>query len=68
MPQLDDDLAAWADAVRLSDTEADGILRRIAAAPVLPAAAQLDPRWWRQFTVDFTARIVASSRPQRWAA
>jgi hypothetical protein len=77
MSRLDDDLAAWADdlagwadAVRLSDAEADGILQRIVGVPPEPAqlAVQLDPRWWREFTVDFTARIVACTRPQRWAA
>ena len=49
----------------------------LAAVPVdLPAAPGpepaagpgLDPAWWRTFTVDFTERLVASTRPQRWAA
>jgi hypothetical protein len=62
---LDDDLAAWADAVRLSDAEAAAISERITATsapveagPVLPLA----PSWWREYTADFTRRMVASTR------
>jgi hypothetical protein len=34
-----------------------------------PAAGQgLDPSWWRTYTADFTERMVASTRPLRWAA
>jgi hypothetical protein len=67
---LDDDLAAWAATVRLPDAEAAAIFRRITGTPV-PAPAvppRLDPSWWRDFTADFTARMVASTRPVRPAA
>jgi hypothetical protein len=67
---LDDDLAAWAATVRLSDAEAAAIFQRIvgAPAPAPPVAPRLDPSWWRHFTADFTARMVASTRPVRQAA
>ena len=68
---LDDDLAAWAATVRLPDAEAAAIFQRIVATPA-PARAtgppRLDPSWWRHFTADFTARMVASTRPVRHAA
>lgn len=70
MTSLDDDLAAWAAAVRIPDTEAAAIFRRIVGTPA-PAPAittRLDPSWWRHFTADFTARMVASTRPVRQAA
>lgn len=68
---LDDDLAAWAAAVRLTDAESDAVFLRIVAAPVAAAPAAspaLDPAWWRHFTADFAARMTASSRPARRAA
>jgi hypothetical protein len=70
---LDDDLAAWAATVRLPAAEADAIFQRIVTAPagpavVPPAGPGLDPSWWRDFTVGFTARIVASTAPVRLAA
>jgi hypothetical protein len=73
MMSLDDDIAAWAATVRLPDAEAAAIFQRIAgtpvpAPPVPPFAPRLDPSWWRHFTADFTARMVASTRPVRQAA
>ena len=75
---LDDDLAAWAAAVRLPDAEADAVFRRITATPVPvpgpapgPASAavpQLAPSWWRDFSAGFAARMVDSTRPARRAA
>ena len=77
---LDDDLAAWAAAVRLPEADAAAIFQRIvtsaagpSAAPAghqaAPAAAPaLDPSWWRGYTADFTARMVASTAPVRLAA
>jgi len=67
---LDDDIAAWAAAVRLPDAEAAAIFQRIVGSPpAAPSATpQLDPSWWRHFTADFTARMVASTRPVRHAA
>ena len=69
MMSLDDDIAAWAAAVRLPDAEAAAIFQRIVGPPAAaPAAPRLDPSWWRHFTADFTARMVASTRPVRRAA
>ena len=70
MMSLDDDLAAWAAAVRLPDIEADAIFRRITGtpAPTRPVTSPADPSWWRHFTADFTARMVSSTRPARTAA
>ncbi len=69
---LDDDLAAWAASVRLSGSEAAAIFQRIVSVPTAPAAAApppgLDPSWWRHFTADFAARMVASNAPARFAA
>ena len=77
---LDDDLAAWAAAVRLPEADAAAIFQRIvtsaagpSAAPAgrqaAPAAAPpLDPSWWRGYTAGFTARMVASTAPVRLAA
>jgi hypothetical protein len=76
---LDDDLAAWAATVRLSDGDAAEIFRRIVAAPaglsVAPPAAappaaapQLSPSWWRRYNAGFAARMVASTAPVRLAA
>lgn len=39
--ELDDDLAAWAAAVRLPESEADAIFERIIATPALAAAPTL---------------------------
>jgi phosphatidylserine decarboxylase len=70
MMSLDDDIAAWAATVRLPDAEAAAIFQRIVGTPVtaLQVAPSLDPSWWRHFTADFTARMVASTRPVRQAA
>lgn len=77
---LDDDLAAWAAAVRLPDDEADVIFRRIIATPVAvpgPAAVpsparaavpRLAPSWWGDFSAGFAARMIDSTRPVRRAA
>jgi hypothetical protein len=67
---LDDDLAAWAAAVRLPDDQADAIFQRIVRAPepVSAGKAGLDPSWWREFNAGFAARIIASTRPVRRAA
>jgi hypothetical protein len=70
MMSLDDDIAAWAATVRLPDAEAAVIFQRIVGtpAPASPVTPRLDPFWWRHFTADFTARMVASTRPVRRAA
>ena len=79
---LDDDLAAWAAAVRLPAADADAIFRAIVATPpaeVTPPAARparglartaagLDPAWWRGYTARFAAGMVASTAPVRYAA
>jgi hypothetical protein len=77
---LDDDLAAWAAAVRLPDADAAAIFQRIvtsSAGPtaasaereVAPAAApSLNPSWWRGYNAGFAARMVASTAPVRLAA
>ncbi len=66
---LDDDIAAWAATVRLPDAEAAAIFQRIVGTSVSAAdSPRLDPSWWRHFTADFTARMVASTRPVRLAA
>lgn len=65
---LDDDIAAWAATVRLTDAEADGIAGRIVATPVREQPPRLDPAWWRGFTADFATRMVVSTRPVRLAA
>ena len=75
---LDDDLAAWAAAVRLPDAEADAIFRRITATPVpvpdavpglAPAAVpRLAASWWGDFSAGFAARMIDSTRPVRRAA
>ncbi|HEY1570562.1 MAG TPA: hypothetical protein VGG05_04400 [Pseudonocardiaceae bacterium] len=62
---LDDALTTWAAAVRLPDAAAEDIYARIIATP---APRQLGARWWRDYTSGFTARMVASTRPVRWAA
>jgi hypothetical protein len=68
MMSLDDDIAAWAATVRLPDAEAAAIFRRITGTPAPPVTPRLDPSWWPHFTADFTARMVASTRPVRQAA
>jgi hypothetical protein len=70
MTSLDDDLAAWAATVRVPDTDADAIFRRITGTPPpsYRGRSQVDPAWWRHFTVDFTARMISSTRPARLAA
>ena len=76
---LDDDLAAWAATIRVTDADAAAIFRRIiaspaglapAAEPVAPsaAAARLKPSWWRGYNAGFAARMVASTAPVRLAA
>jgi hypothetical protein len=63
--KLDDDLAAWAAAVRLTAPEADAIFQRIVNTPAPAAIAKpgLDPSWWRDFNARLAARIIASTRP-----
>jgi hypothetical protein len=67
---LDDALAAWATTIRLPASSAADIYQRIVMtpAPACTISPGLDPAWWRRFTADFTARIVNSTRPARWAA
>jgi hypothetical protein len=70
---LDDEIAAWAATVRLTDTEADAIFARIVATPLRSAeGARVTPRlpasWWREYNAGFAARMVASTRPARRAA
>jgi len=67
---LDDDIAAWAATVRLTDADADAIFQRIVATPVRSATAtpSLAPSWWRSFNAGFAARMVASTSPARRAA
>lgn len=35
---------------------------------VAAGGAGLDPAWWRAFSAEFTAGLVGSTRPTRWAA
>jgi hypothetical protein len=67
---LDDTLAAWASAIRLPAATAADIYQQIVTtrAPARPIRPGLDPAWWRRFNADFTARMVTSTRPTRWAA
>lgn len=64
MMSLDDDIAAWAATVRLTDAGADAIFRRIVGTPVqsVPSAASpaLAPSWWRTYNAGFASRMVAS--------
>jgi hypothetical protein len=64
---LDDDLAAWAAAVRLPAPETDAIFQRVVDTPVPVATTKpgLDPSWWREFNVGFATRMIASTRPAR---
>ena len=66
---LDDALAAWAATVRLPDAAAVGIYQRIVAAPA-PAEpfGALGRTWWRDFSADFAAQMITSTRPLHWAA
>lgn len=62
---LDDTLAAWAATIRLPDTTATSIYQQIITtpAPTSPVlSAGLDPAWWRRFTADHTARMIATTR------
>ena len=61
---LDDDLAAWAAAVRLPAPETEAIFQRILATPGPAATTRpgLDPSWWHQFNADFATRMIASTR------
>lgn len=65
---LDDDLASWAAAVRLTEADAEAIFRRIAGTPRPELAAPLDSAWWSRYTAGFAGRMVASTRPLRIAA
>lgn len=67
---LDDTLAAWAATIRLPATTAAGIYQRIITTPARPRMIShgLGPVWWRRFTADHTARIIATTRPTTWAA
>lgn len=63
MMSLDDDIAAWAATVRLTDAGADEIFQRIVSTPVLISAAPspaLAPSWWRTYNAGFASRMVAS--------
>lgn len=62
---LDDDIAAWAAAVRLPAPEADAIFRRVVStpAPVATTRPGLPPSWWREFNAGLAARTIASTRP-----
>jgi hypothetical protein len=65
---LDDQLAAWAATVRLPDSTATEIYQRIVGTtPPAYTSPGLDPTWWRRYTADFAARMVASTRPTAWA-
>ena len=63
--KLDDDLAAWAAAVRLSEAGADAIFQRVVDTPAPAATTKpgLDPSWWREFNAGFAARMIASIAP-----
>jgi hypothetical protein len=66
---LDDHLAAWAASIRVSDATATEIYQQIVQpAPTAYGSPGLDPKWWRRFTADFTAAMIASTRPATWAA
>lgn len=66
---LDDALAGWAATVRLPEPAAEDVYGRIVAtAAVAPAAAPLAATWWRDYTTDFTGRLVRSTRLVRLAA
>jgi len=67
---LDDALAAWAATAGLPDAAADGIYQRIVMTPA-PGGEQfggLGRTWWRDFSADFAARMITSTRPVAWAA
>jgi hypothetical protein len=70
---LDDDLAAWAAAVRLPEADATEIFQRIIATPAgqtstTDSAPRLKASWWRDYNAGFAARMVASTVPARLAA
>lgn len=46
----------------------EAMLREKVAGASPPVTPRLDPSWWRNYTADFTARMVASTRPVRRAA
>ena len=59
--RLDDDLAAWADAVRLPAAEADAIFRRVTETPVVAAPAAAGPEVTRPVTAGATPTGLAPS-------
>jgi hypothetical protein len=63
MMNIDDDLAAWAAATRLSDAAAEAIFQQ-ARTP----EPGLDARWWRDLSAGLATTIVAATRPRRRAA
>jgi hypothetical protein len=67
---LDDDIAAWAATVRLTDADADAIFQRIVRTPVRAPGVTptLAPSWWRNYNAGFAARMVASTSLARRAA
>jgi len=72
---IDDALVAWAATVRLSDAMAAGIYQRIVAGPVVAGPVPvgetfggLGRTWWRDFSADFSARMISSTRAVPWAA
>jgi hypothetical protein len=64
---IDDALAAWAATISVPAETAADIYRRIVATPARPVSPGLDPAWWRRFSADFAARMVASTQLTAWA-
>jgi hypothetical protein len=55
-PDLDALLAAWAQARRLPDADAERIRQAI-----VPAAPTLSPTWWTQFNQKLSATITRAT-------
>jgi hypothetical protein len=62
---VDDALALWADAVRLSPAAADDIYFRVVTDE---PDTRRESRFWRKFSADFATTMVASTRTAAWAA
>jgi hypothetical protein len=57
---LDELLGAWAEARRLTDSEAKAILATVLVTPLT-----LDPMWWRDLVAQVSAVVVrATTMPQ----